>query len=285
MIDEELQDLAALHALGALEPAEDAAFEERLKRDPELADLVNELCETTVALANGLAGKAPSARARDQVMQAIRPARKAKPLKRGLALAAALGWGVAALWMALCFWLWIERSHLEMQVAVLSSNEAEAMQLAEDRRVDTERLGTELAHVRTRLQRSETELGTAKSELVRWHEKDALAQMQIATLQSTVAEFEQGVAVVVWDSEKHEGVLKLERMPPVDPGKDYQLWVVDPKNPKPVNAGVVSVDEKGFAKVDFKPVNTVSEAAKFALSVEKAGGVQENEGPIILIGP
>ncbi len=277
MISDDLSDLAALHALGALEPAEAAAFEERMKRDPELADLVSELGETTAALADGLAGESPSARVRNQVTRAIRPAPKAKPLKQGLGPAAALGWGAAALWM--------ERSQLEMQAAVLSVNEAEAMQLAEDRRTDSERLGAEMVQVRNRLGRVETDLSTAKSELARWQEKDALAQMQIATLQSTVEEFQQGVAVVVWDSEKHEGVLKLERMPPVDPGKDYQLWVVDPKNPKPVNAGVVSLDEKGFAKVDFKPVNAVSEAAKFALSVETAGGVPENEGPIILIGP
>ena len=93
------------------------------------------------------------------------------------------------------------------------------------------------------------------------------------------------MAVVVWDSETHQGVLKLEKMPPVEAGKDYQLWVVDPKNPVPVDAGIVRVDSKGFAKVDFKPLNDVSEAAKFALSVEKEGGVPKGEGPIVLIGP
>lgn len=74
-------------------------------------------------------------------------------------------------------------------------------------------------------------------------------------------------------------------MPPVDMTKDYQLWVVDPNNPKPVNAGVVKVDADGFAKIDFKPVIEVCSAAKFALSVEQQGGVPENVGPIILIGP
>ena len=97
--------------------------------------------------------------------------------------------------------------------------------------------------------------------------------------------YKQGVAVVVWDSEKHQGVLKLEKMPPVQVGKDYQLWVVDPKQPVPVDAGIVRVDSTGFAKVDFKPVTEVTDASKFALSVEKEGGVPKGEGPIVLIGP
>jgi anti-sigma-K factor RskA len=71
----------------------------------------------------------------------------------------------------------------------------------------------------------------------------------------------------------------------VEPGKDYQLWVVDPKQPVPVDAGIVRVDSAGFAKVDFKPVTDVTDASKFALSVEKEGGVPKGEGPIVLIGP
>jgi len=46
------------------------------------------------------------------------------------------------------------------------------------------------------------------------------AKMQIAMLQSTVKKYQQGVAVVVWNSETQEGILKLEKMPPVATDKD-----------------------------------------------------------------
>ncbi len=124
-----------------------------------------------------------------------------------------------------------------------------------------------------------------KVELAKLTKANDSAKMQIAMLQSTVKEYKQGVAVVVWNSETQEGILKLEKMPPVETGKDYQLWVVDPSKKTPVNAGVVRVDEKGFAKVDFKPTLDIQQADKFALSVEKVGGVAENEGPIILLSP
>jgi len=122
-----------------------------------------------------------------------------------------------------------------------------------------------------------------KVELANLTQANDVAKMQIATLQSTVKEYKQGVAVVVWNSETQEGILKLEKMPPLDSGKDYQLWVVDPSKKKPVDAGVVTVDAKGFAKVEFKPVLDIEQADKFALSVEKKGGVPEGEGPIVLL--
>lgn len=124
-----------------------------------------------------------------------------------------------------------------------------------------------------------------KVELARVTQAHDVAKMQIATLQSTVKEFKQGVAVVVWNSEKQEGILKLEKMPPLDASKDYQLWVVDPTKKAPVNAGVVTIDPQGFAKVAFKPTLDIQQADKFALSVEKKGGVPQNEGPIVLLSP
>tara|TARA_R110002049_G_scaffold9680_1_gene48696 strand:- start:324 stop:1193 length:870 start_codon:yes stop_codon:yes gene_type:complete len=289
-MNEELQDKAALYALGALEPIEASAFEEQMFGDPELSALVGDLCETTAAMASTVSRVEPSSEIRARIMASIQPSQTQKPLQSTPATQSTgwrgmVGWGIAAGLSACCVFLWNERSQLEMQVSVLSGNEADAMQLAEDRRLDSQRIGKELAQVRGVLQGVQADLSSANAEVAQWREKDAMAQMRIATLQSTVDEYQQGVAVVVWDSEKHEGMLKLERMPAIDPGKDYQLWVVDPKNPKPVNAGVVRVDEEGFANIQFKPVDAVSDAAKFALSVEREGGVPENEGPIVLIGP
>lgn len=143
-------------------------------------------------------------------------------------------------------------------------------------------LKQELAKINTANKALEDE----KNLIVRSRELD---KMQIATLKSTIADYKQGVAVVVWDSAKQEGILKLEKMPPVDPHKDYQLWVVDSSQKAPVNAGVVRVDPKGFAKVQFKPTAGIQQADKFALSVEKKvddpAGVSVVAGNIVLISP
>jgi anti-sigma-K factor RskA len=122
-----------------------------------------------------------------------------------------------------------------------------------------------------------------KQEIARLSRANSTALTQIAMLQATVSEYKQGVAVVVWNPEKQEGILKLEKMPQLDSARDYQLWVVDPAHPKPISAGVVRVNNDGFAKVDFKPVIDIDNAKNFAISVEKAGGVKDNEGPIVLL--
>jgi anti-sigma-K factor RskA len=137
------------------------------------------------------------------------------------------------------------------------------------------------AELAQRTQREEV----LKQELAKLTKTNELAKIQIATLQTNLDQYKQGVAVVVWNSDTQTGILKLEKMPPVEQGKDYQLWVVDPSKNTPVNAGIVQVDDKGFAKVEFKPVVEIEKANNFALSVEKEGGVPENEGPIVLISP
>ena len=77
----------------------------------------------------------------------------------------------------------------------------------------------------------------------------------------------------------------LDKMPKVQSDQDYQLWVVDPNKPDPVSAGVVTVDAKGSVKASFKTVETVTGEAKFALSIEKKGGVPKSEGQLLMVGP
>ena len=302
-MNDSLQDKAALYALGLLEGEESRAFELAMAKDPDLQAFVAELSDTTAELALTLEPVAPPAHLKAKIMEAIvrsdshsgSNARMA-PARRSWAMA---GWGIAAAVTVSSVWLFQERQRLTREIAIVTNGEAEARaelldtaaKLASIQQSEAT-LKQQIASATQRDEQLNRELADAKAkatqlagEIAGLLKRNYLAEMQISTLQSTVDEYKQGVAVVVWDSEKHEGILKLEKMPPIDPQKDYQLWVVDPKNPAPVSAGVVSVDAQGFAKVDFKPVDIVSEAAKFALSVEQKGGVDKVAGPIVLISP
>ncbi|TDU64234.1 anti-sigma-K factor rskA [Prosthecobacter fusiformis] len=302
-MDEEHEELAALNALHALDEAEQSVFDIELARSSELRHLATELEVTAAALAAAVPPVKPRADLKKAIMAQVRERQIAKkksgkkarmPRRFGV-----LPWGIAAVLGAGCFWLWMERNHLKTQVLAMSEVEMEARQqmisvrderdALEEKAVETARkmetVTAQIQALREDDERVQQQVVALTQEITALRQKDAFAQVQIATLQSSVAAYQQGVAVVVWDSEKHQGVLKLEKMPPVETGKDYQLWVVDPKNPVPVDAGVVQVDAQGFAKVDFKPVDAVSSAAKFALSIEREGGVPKGEGPIILIGP
>ncbi|MBB5040142.1 anti-sigma factor domain-containing protein [Prosthecobacter dejongeii] len=302
-MDEQQEELAALNALHALDESEQSALEISRTRDSELDDLASELELTVAELAALAPAIRPPAALKASIMAQVKERARVQKLVKSRPVSSSrmqpLAWGIAATLAAGCFWLWNERTQLAQQVAAMTEVEAEARQqlirvrderdaLDEKNAKSVEQmvqLATQLEGMRESSQITQQQLVSLTKEISDLRKKDAFAQVQIASLQSTVAAYKEGVAVVVWDSEKHQGLLKLEKMPPVESGKDYQLWVVDPKNPTPVNAGVVQLDGQGFAKVEFKPVEEVSSAAKFALSVEREGGVAKNEGPIILIGP
>lgn len=65
---------------------------------------------------------------------------------------------------------------------------------------------------------------------------------------------------------------------------NYQLWIIDPTVGEPISAGLVPASGSGLLRVEFKPVKPVNSAAKFAVSIEQAGGSQIPRGEIVLMG-
>lgn len=123
-----------------------------------------------------------------------------------------------------------------------------------------------------------------KQQIARLEKRNAFAQVQIATLASQLQNAPTATATVVWDAERQEGVLKVANVPPTDPDRDYQLWIVDPEYKQPVDAGVFSVASDGARKIQFKPRLKVTSADAFAVSLERKGGVAKAEGPMVLAG-
>ena len=134
---------------------------------------------------------------------------------------------------------------------------------------------------RSQLQQETVALQTRIHDL---SERDTVSQLKIALLSAQVDAYAKASAVIVWDPQKQRGILKLANVPKPESGKDYQLWVIDPKYPQPVNGGLVPVSSDGLARVSFTPDQPISKAVKFAISVEPAGGVPKATGPIILLG-
>ena len=128
------------------------------------------------------------------------------------------------------------------------------------------------------------EVVALRNEALALRTRDVLAKVKIATLAAQNEAYAKGVAVVVWDAEKQQGIVKLANIPGIAAGKDYQLWIIDPKYPQPVSAGVVPVGADGFARVAFTPEHLIRSAEKFAISIERAGGAPAPGGPIVLLG-
>jgi hypothetical protein len=163
---------------------------------------------------------------------------------------------------------------LEKQLAALQEKDAKELAALKQKAAEDEQAVAALT------QKDED----SQKELAALRQKNLLSEIKIATLKAQVAKFQQTNAVVIWDTEQRNGVLQLDRLPPPAPGKDYQLWVIDPSKPLPVSAGVLSVPGLGLIRTSFHPVQPVQSAAAFAISLEKSGGSMKPEGQIIFIG-
>ncbi len=112
-----------------------------------------------------------------------------------------------------------------------------------------------------------------------------LANLKITALASMLNNTPQALAVAVWNPEKQEGILKVEKLPALAADKVYQLWVVDPQYPNPVDGGVFTVDaQTGEKSFPFKGKQSIKNIAAFAVTIERTGGVQKAEGPFVLLG-
>ena len=120
-------------------------------------------------------------------------------------------------------------------------------------------------------------------EVAELRQRDVLTHLQIATLQAQVDAYAKTTGIIIWNGQTQQGVAELQHLPAPEAGHDYQLWIIDPKQPVPVSAGLVPMSTGEGARVEFKPVHPVTTAAKFALSVEKTGGSATPQGKIIFV--
>jgi anti-sigma-K factor RskA len=264
MIDERMEEQASLYVLGALPPEETQTFETTLRSDAELQGLVADLHGAAEALARTVPRLTPPRELKQRILAGIEreghqskivplspPSSGGWPVWLSWAVAACLAVFAGVLWKRGEKWQ-AETAALEVKLASTVQLEAQARQRAED------------------LQR---QLGALQTELATLQDKYNVSQMRVAILTSLLQDSPKSVAVSVWDNTKQEGVFVGENLKTLPADKDYQLWVLDPRNPNPINAGVFRADDKGRVRYPFKAKAAVQVPEKFAVTIEAKGGV------------
>ncbi len=273
------EEMLTLHALSTLSPEKVRLLESEWRYDARMRAEFAEFEDAAGSMALLLPDEAPPEELRAQLLAKLKEQRRstATPFNVVFHLfrSPVVAWAAAAAIAVGAVGLWTRNHQLGQRVVALAQSETAAQGEVAKARDDKQGLEKQLADVSTKASSLEEELNRSKAGF-------ALARMEVAMLRSDIKRYEEGIALVVWDQEKQEGLLKLEHMPPVLPNKDYQLWVLCKKQRLPVNAGVVKVNAQGVATVTFKPTKRIAELSKFALSLEKEGGVPEVEGQIVL---
>ena len=130
-----------------------------------------------------------------------------------------------------------------------------------------------------------SESADLRQTVARLRESNRLASFRIALLDSLLAAAPKTIAVSVWDNERQDGVFIVRNLKPLPGDKDYQLWIIDPKYPSPVDAGVFQVDAKGNVREDFRAKLPIQTANQFAVTIERKGGAAvPNTKEMVLAG-
>lgn len=277
MSSERHEELAALYAFDLLEGAEKFDFEAELAGSASLRALVDELRHTSADLALTARQVEPPAALKSAIVAAAAargpsgapdPADDTVvtfPLVRLVPWFAAAGFALAAVWFGV-------RS---------SSLSAENSTLRTQRELAEIAYKLSQAQLAERTLLAETMINDLGSKLQR---SEDLSRLKITALASLLNNSAEARAIAVWDPEQQVGLLTVEKLPAIAAEQDYQIWVIDPQYPIPVDGGVFKPDPTGRATLSFKGDKPIRNVAAFAISLEKRGGVPKAEGPLVLLG-
>ena len=295
------EDLAALAALDLLTPAEQAEFSAALDHHPELATLAATLRSTAAELAYSAPAAEPPAELKIRLLQTIAsqtssarapvtqsPSPAVLPFPIWLGFATAACFACIAAYFAQAYYneSALNSAFRDQQTLTELSLRSTENQLAAERLITQRELSDAAKHANdsaAHITTLESRLAETKQQLFT---QGTLADYKIATLASLLGNSPQALAVAVWNPASQECVLTVQKLPALAADKDYQLWVVDPQYSIPVDGGVFKVDPTtGEGRLIFHPNRPVQTVAKFAVSLERKGGVPKAEGPMVLIGP
>ena len=269
MISEDRQDKAIAYIFGELSPAQRSAFMRDLQGDPELKSFVGELRESLGQLAHALPLATPSAALRTRVMAIAREHADSVPVPT-MEIPARSARRAPVAWMALSAVLLLVAA-----AAVFDNSNIRARYASQLEKNDS---------VKHDLEVLKQDLDSQRQQIAGLEQQNSLSQLRVATLDPQVPPLAKASAVVVWNAGKQEGVIKGAHLSGAGPGKDYQLWLIEPGSPNPVSAGVIAISQDGSFATGFRPVHSVGSVAKFAISVEVSGGAASPHGPIVFVG-
>lgn len=272
------EELGALFALDLLEDRERASYAGAMRTDSNLQAFTDELRETAALLACCEGEKSPppylKQRLHDRIGREPAPGDSPPLLPRILPL---LSWAVAACFAGLALWLG------QLHYATQEENKllAQAQSLT-DTALRSSQYQLEAESI---LHRHEME--EARRQIARLDAQapalPALSDLRVTTCKSLLAHAPQAQAVAVWHPTRQTGIMVVNNLPALPADHDYQLWIFDPQQPAPVNGGVFQVNpDSGEARYLFQAAQPIDPASKFAVSLERKGGVVQAEGPLVL---
>jgi anti-sigma-K factor RskA len=256
--------------------------------------------ESACALAHTAPCCEPPAALRARILQSLGHTEKAAaPRGQLLSFPVLLPWALAACLAAVAAWSGERYTAVQSENRLLHDQQKLAdlelqrvnTQIAEERIVDQREIADnrqQLTALSEKLAEASQHAGDSIRQLAslsgQLRVANNLMRLKIVTMVPTAnGDSKMPPAVTLWDAAKQEGMLDV-KLPALEPGKDYQLWAIDPQYGAPVDSGVFQVDPVTCtACITFKTSKPIKVGAKFAISLERKGGVPAPQGPIVML--
>ena len=264
MDSRQIEELLPFYALDALTDEERALVESYLREHPGARQQVDEVAKAVSALPQSVQPVEPAPRTKAALMarvasdaggrsrvsnEALRQGPASRPREmRWVNIFQAFGLGAATVAILWAVVLNVQLSYLRSQVAMLS----EAL-VAQSNAL--EQINQQLAQ-------------TPAAETVTISLKGTDVQPQA-----------QGQLIA--DPSKNSAVLVIGGLDQLEPGKTYQVWLIDGSGPK--SAGLLKVDSQGQAVLIVTSELTIGEFNALGISVEPDGGSAQPTGDIVVL--
>jgi len=253
---EQFGDELALYALNELTGGELQELEQHLETCAACRRELQTLRTDLGLLGLSAVGPRPPARSKERLMRAI----AAEP--RGVSAAAPAGSARRTFWLS-----WIPAA---VALALLA--------FAISLRQSNQGLTNQLAELRNRYNDQKIQLTQAQENI-----RLMLAPDVVHVSLTPPKSGKQPNATAIFSPSEQRMTLMASNLPPVPPGKAYELWMIPPMG-VPVNAGIFKPDEHGNAIMLGHPMPIGVEPKTFALTVEDEAGSDKPTSPIIIVG-
>ena len=255
-MDNHIEELLPFYALDALTEEERELVEAYLAKHPDARAQVEEMNRAASALPQSVSPVEPSPRTKNALMARVaaderahtsmhsQPSRRVSGFEsflRTFSLAAA---AIAIIWVIV----------LNIQVA---------------------RLRNEIASLNTALAAQSDSLNQIIQKLPQNNPSGAIT----VSLKGTNVE-PQAQGQLIADPASQSAVLVVTGLPPLEPGKTYQVWLIADA---PISAGLLTVDANGQGVLIVTSTESIGSFKSLGISVEPAGGSPQPTGDIVVL--
>lgn len=255
---QQIEELLPFYALDALTEEERARVEEYLAEHPEARRQMEEMSRTVAALPQGVAPVEPPPHIKQALLRRVaadagarvRPSAQSQPFRGGIR------------------WENFFRT-ISLVTAALAIGWVILLNL------QVERLRSEVATLNDRLAAQSESLEKIVTNLPQTNP----SSVTTVSLKGTEAQ-PQAQGQLLVNPNSQSAVLVIAGLPPLEPGKTYQVWLIDAA---PVSAGLLTVDQNGQAVFVVTSEAEIGSFNSLGISVEPEGGSPQPTGDIVVL--